>query len=83
MFSKQSKYQTAVKLAMKAWMMFMETGSAAGRRAFERMMRLARTLRVPAGALRAQLWMDVETMSEAKLRTGLCAFGTLGAFGTY
>lgn len=60
MFSKQSKYQQAVRLAVKAWMIFVEAGSLACKRAYERMMKLARSLRVPSGPARAQLWVDCD-----------------------
>lgn len=60
MFSKQSKYQQAIRLATKAWMMFVEDGSQAALRAHLRCMKLAKSLRVPSGPARAQLWIDCE-----------------------
>ena len=64
MFSSQIKYQTAVKLATKAWMLFMETGSNACKLAYQRMMKLAQSLRVPSGTHRAKLWIDIQSIAE-------------------
>ena len=64
MFASQVKYKTAVRLAVKAWMVFVETGSVACKRAHLRCMKLAKSLQVPSGALRAELWIDVEHHQE-------------------
>jgi len=64
MFSTVNKYQTAVRLAAKAWMMFVETGSNACKLAFQRMNKLIQKLRVPSGPYRAELWIDVESHHE-------------------
>lgn len=69
-FSSKVCFQTAVRLATKAWMMFVETGSPAARRAWERMTRLAQSLQVPAGALRAQLWIDIQSIEEQAGKMG-------------
>lgn len=64
MFASQVKYKTAVRLALRAWMIFVEDGSLACKRAYERMMKLAKSLRVPSGALRAELWIDCSLLSQ-------------------
>ena len=68
MFSSQIKFQTAVRLAAKAWMMFVETGSQAALRAFKRMERFSQKLRVHSGPYIAELWIDVESHHEYLVR---------------
>lgn len=64
MFAKQVRYQIAIRLATKAWMLFMETGSPSTQRSYQRMMKLAQSLRVPAGPHRGKLWIDIQSIEE-------------------
>lgn len=70
MFSSKIKFQTAVRLAAKAWMMFVETGSQAALRSYQRMIKKAESFRVPSGPRRAELWMDIQSIEEHTLHYG-------------
>lgn len=68
MFASQIKFQTAVRLAAKAWMLFMETGSQAALRSYQRVIKKAESFRVPSGPCRAELWIDIEHHHEYLVR---------------
>jgi len=83
MFSSQIKYQTAVRLATKAWMLFMETGSNACKLAYQRMEKLIQKLRAPSGPHRAELWIDIQSHYEYLTRVNAsyiaCGMPTVAA----
>lgn len=56
MFVKVQKYQTAVRLMAKAWMLAMETGSSAALRSYQRMVGVIDKMQVPGKSTR---WVDI------------------------
>ena len=78
MLSSSLKYQTAMRLALRAWMIFTQDGSLACKKAYERMLKLAKSLRVPSGPDRSKLWIDIASQAEDSLKFGLVEVVALG-----
>jgi hypothetical protein len=69
-FTSMATYRQAVRLHAKAFMLAMETGSAAALRSAERMMVRIRLMGIPSGSDKGLFWVDTVSFDEYSLRMG-------------